>query len=54
MIFIIKGHNSQKILVELWFLSSAHPLMVIYICTKFHENILKGFNVMECTWMMGR
>ena len=35
------------VLVELWFLFSAYCLMVLYICIKFHENILKGFRVIE-------
>ena len=30
----------QKLWMELWFLFSAHHLMVVYICTKLHENIL--------------
>ena len=29
--------------------SSAHPLMVPYICTKFRENISKGFRVIHRT-----
>ena len=43
MIFIgkvSKGHNS---------VFSAHHLMVVYICTKFHENILEGIKVIELT-----
>ena len=28
---------------------SAHHLMVVYICTKFHENILEGIKVREQT-----
>ena len=28
---------------------SAHCLMMVYICTKFHENILNGIRVMERT-----
>ena len=28
-------------------LFSAHPLMVLYICIKFHENISKGFKFIE-------
>ena len=28
---------------------SAHVLMVVYICTKFHENILDGIKVIERT-----
>ena len=31
--------------MELRFLFSAHRLMVVYICTKFHENILNGIKV---------
>ena len=52
MIFIgkiSKGHNFVKMLVELRFLFSAHRLMMIYICTKFHENILDGIKVKERT-----
>ena len=29
--------------MELGFLFSAHSLMMVYICTKFHENILDGY-----------
>ena len=29
--------------MELGFLFSAHRLMMVYICTKFHENILNGY-----------
>ena len=36
-------------LVELRFLFSAHRPMMVYICTKFHENILNGIRVMEPT-----
>ena len=28
---------------ELWFLCSAHPIIVLYICMKFHENISNNF-----------
>ena len=35
--------------MELRFLFSAHRLMTVYICTKFHENILNGIRVMERT-----
>ena len=34
---------------ELWFMCSAHRLMVINICVKFHENMSSGFKVMERT-----
>ena len=35
---------------ELQFLCSAYCLMMLYISLKFHENILKGFQVIEGTW----
>ena len=35
--------------VELWFLFSACRLMMVYIWTKFHENILDGIKVTERT-----
>ena len=28
---------------ELWFLCSAHPIIVLYICMKFHETISNNF-----------
>ena len=31
------------------FLFAACRLMMVYICTKFHENILNGIRVMERT-----
>ena len=38
-----KGHNSDKNVGEAMVLFSAHPLMMLYICTKVHENISKAF-----------
>ena len=38
-----KGNNSVKIKVELWFLFFVHRLIMLYICTKFCENISKEF-----------
>ena len=35
---------------ELWFLCSAHRLMLVNICMKFHEDTLNGFKVTERTW----
>ena len=35
--------------LELRFLRSAHRLMLLYICVKFHENIYNGFLVTERT-----
>ena len=32
---------------ELQFMCSAYRLMVLYICMKFRENIMKGIRVME-------
>ena len=50
MIFIGKisnGHNSIKNVSGVTFFFSAHRLMMIYICTKFYENILIGIKVIE-------
>ena len=33
---------------------SAHPLMVLYICEKFHENISDGFQLTERTQVHGK
>ena len=52
MIFIgkiSKELNFVKMLVELWFFFSAHRLMAVSICTKIHENIIKGIKVLERT-----
>ena len=52
MIFIpkiSKGHNSVKNVGGVKFLFSAYHLMMVYICTKFHENILDGIEVIERT-----
>ena len=46
---ISKEHYSVKMQVELRFLFSAHRLMMVYICKKFHENILHGIKVIERT-----
>ena len=35
--------------VESRFLFSAHRVMMVYICTKFHENILHGIKVIKRT-----
>ena len=49
-----KGHNSKNYIQELWFLCSAHRLMLCNIYMKFHEAILNGFQVTErvrfCHW----
>ena len=37
---ISKGHNSVKMYVEFRFFFSAHRQMVVFICTKFHQNII--------------
>ena len=36
---ILKENNSEKKMLELWFLFSAYCPMKLYICSKFHENI---------------
>ena len=39
---------------ELQFMCSASPLIVLYICVKFHENISNGFQLVEWTRVYGR
>ena len=39
----------QKLQVELLFFFSAHHLITLYICNKFHENIFQGIKVIEQT-----
>ena len=39
----------SKMLVELQFLISTYCMLVLGICTKFNENISKGFRVIEQT-----
>ena len=51
-IFILnipKANNSEKKIVELWFLVSAYGLMQLYICSMFHDNIDDRFKVIEWT-----
>ena len=39
---------TQKVVKpELWFMCSAHHLMVFNNCVKFHENMSSGFKLME-------
>ena len=49
-IFILnipKENNSEKKMVELWFLFSAYCPVNLHICSKFHENIDDRFKVIE-------
>ena len=50
---IIKGHNSLKTVGQVIVLnlctSSYDALYLVYICTRFHENILEGIKVIERT-----
>ena len=46
--FLFSAHRLMTSM-ELRFFFPAHPLMVVYICTKFHENILDGIKVIERT-----
>ena len=50
---IFKGHNSLKNVGQVVVLnlctSSYDALYLVYICTKFHENILDGIKVIELT-----
>ena len=43
------GHNSVKYVHGVTFFLFAHCLIVDYICTKCHENILNGIKVIEQT-----
>ena len=50
MVFIgkkLKGASFRKNVGGVMVPFSAHRLMVVYICTKFHENILDGITVIE-------
>ena len=49
---ITKGYNYIKLEERLLFLSSAPRLMMLCICTKIHEEISKGFKVIERTQNM--
>ena len=49
-----KGNNSQSRQSELQFMRSAHPLIMLYTCAKFHKNITNGIRVMEQTRVHGR
>ena len=44
-----KGNNSKECNSDLWFLRSAHRLILLNICVKFHENISNGFLVIGQT-----
>ena len=46
--FLFSAHRLMTSM-ELRFFFPAHPLMVVYVCTKFHENILDGIKVIERT-----
>ena len=38
----------------LWFMCSAHPLIVLYICVKFHVNISDSIRAMELIFNVQR
>ena len=44
---ISKEINSEKKMVELWFLFSAYCPMKLYICSKLNENIDGHFKTIE-------
>ena len=46
--FLFSAHRLMTSM-ELRFFFPAHPLLVVYICTKLHENILDGIKVIERT-----
>ena len=43
ILFITKGHKSLNIIHGVKVLFTAHHLIMVYICTKFGENISNGF-----------
>ena len=46
--YIVQRGITKKIYIqELWFLRSAHRLMLVNISLTFHEDILIGFQVTE-------
>ena len=46
---ISKGHTSVKCRWSYGSCFTAYRLMVVYICTNFHENILNGIKIIERT-----
>ena len=42
-----RGITQKVYIQELWFLGSAHRLMLVNISMMFHEDILNGFQVTE-------
>ena len=46
---ITKGNNSAKSIGGVTVLISARRLVILYICTKFHEIILNSIKVIERT-----
>ena len=44
-----KGNDSKIYRQELHYFWSAHHLMMLYISVKFHENVLKGFLLIQRT-----
>ena len=42
-----RGKTPKLYKLELWFLHSAYCYMMFYICVKFHEQIMNGFQVIE-------
>ena len=44
-----KNNNFKRGKPELQFMCSARRLMVFNVCVKFHENMSRGFKVMERT-----
>ena len=46
---ISEGHNSVKCRLSYGAPFSAYRPMMVYICTKFHENVLDSIKVIEQT-----
>ena len=54
-IFNVQRAKTPKVCnPELRFLYSAHHLIVLNICVKYHDNILNGFEVIVRTRVCGR
>ena len=45
MIYIAVMANFHKMYMELQFLFAAHCLMMLYICTRFGENMMNSFTI---------
>ena len=49
MVKVLRTITHKVLTQELWFLHSAHPLMLVDICMKFYDASLNGLKVKERT-----